>query len=102
MEYVYRYISVEGDVLYVGITNNMARRVAQHKRDKLAKLKNASIQYFPVKYRADAELIESYLICKQDDPKYNVSKTAKGSASFLDKITFPWIPYDGTATGSRG
>ena len=93
MQYVYRYLYRNGKTAYVGITNNLDRRIIQHRNDKLKGL-DCEIQFFPVKHRADAEMIETYLICKSDACKENnVSKTKKGNASFLDNISFPWVEY---------
>ena len=96
MQYVYRYIGNGKKVLYIGITSDMKQRVNQHKKDKLKDLKNATIQYFPVKSRTDAEIIETYLISTTKScHDYNVSKTAKDKGSLLDEIDFPWMLYEG-------
>lgn len=96
MQYVYKYLNNRGDVVYVGITNNMARRVKEHKSDKLADIKNPMIYYFPVKHRGDAEMLETYLIGWYGTKKYyNTAKTRKGDFSFLDVVEdFPWQRYE--------
>ena len=96
MQYVYRYVKNK-KVMYVGITNNMQRRVRQHAQDKLSDLAGATIQCFAVKTRADAELLETYLINHYGTGKYyNVSKTKKGEVSFLgDLSNLPWVEYNG-------
>ena len=95
MEYVYKYLNNRGDTVYVGITNDMPRRVREHKSDKLKEIKNPLIFYFPVQYRADAEMLETYLIGWYGTKRhYNVSKTRKGDFSFLDVCEdFPWKRY---------
>lgn len=96
MQYVYKYVNDRSDVVYVGITNNMKNRIQQHKSDKLKNIKNPVIYYFPVKYRADAEMLETYLINYYGTGRYyNVSKTKKGDVSFLDNIcdSLPWTRF---------
>ena len=95
MHYVYRYIR-RGTTIYVGITNNMKRRAKQHEKDKWAG-KHDMIMYFAVETRADAELLETYLISYYKTEKYyNVSKTKIGEVSFLGDITnLPWVKWDG-------
>lgn len=98
MEYVYRYIDDEtGETVYVGISKCLKDRIAQHKRDKLASINKAIIEYFPVKYHADADMLETYLISHYDTGKYfNVSKTKKGKCSFIDICDkLPWKRFDG-------
>ena len=96
MEYVYKYLNDAGDVAYIGITNNMQKRVQQHKLDKLSAIKNPIIYYFPVKTRGDADMLETYLISHYKTERYyNVAKTKKGDYSFLDICSsFPWIRWD--------
>ena len=96
VEYVYKYLNNRGDTVYVGITNDMHRRVKEHKSDKLSAIKNPLIFYFPVKYRGDAEMLETYLIGWYGTKKYyNVAKTRKGDFSFLDVVEdFPWQHYE--------
>jgi excinuclease UvrABC nuclease subunit len=92
MHYVYRYLGKKNEVLYVGITNNIGYRIKQHETDKLQEIKKPKIEYFAVKYRCDAELLETYLI-SHFHPRYNVAKTKKGSVSFLNGVEFPWIAF---------
>jgi hypothetical protein len=96
MQYVYRYVKNK-NVMYVGITNNMRRRVREHKQDKLSSLDGATVQYFAVKTRADAELLETYLINHyKTGEHFNVSKTKKGEVSFLGDLSkLPWVEYNG-------
>lgn len=98
LQYVYKYLDDRGTVVYVGITNDMKKRVYQHRSDKLGEIKNPVIYYFPVKYRADADMLETYLINYYDTKKYyNVSKTSKGDVSFLGEICdcLPWRMFMG-------
>ena len=92
MQYVYRYLGKKNEVLYVGIMNNIGYRIKQHETDKLQEIKKPKIEYFAVKYRCDADLLETYLI-SHFHPKYNVAKTKKGNVSFLDGVEFPWMTF---------
>ncbi len=94
--YVYKYES-NGIPVYIGITDNMKRRVSQHKNDKLKVINNPKIQFIKVENRADAEAMETYLISKYDTGSYfNVSKTKKGKAAYFDSIfdNIPWSDYN--------
>ena len=97
MEYVYKYVE-QNKTKYVGITNNLSKRYYQHTKDKLNEMRNPDVWYFPIKYRADAEMLETYLINYYGTKKYyNIAKTAKGDFSFLDICDrLPWVLYDGT------
>ena len=93
-EYVYRYVGKNGETVYVGITNNMDKRVEQHTHDKLSVLRNPIIEYFAVENRCDAEILETYLINHYDTGKhYNVKKANRGDVSFLKDVEFPWVRY---------
>ncbi len=96
-QYVYKYIDQFGRVVYVGITNNIKKRVAEHKHDKLGELKKPTVMYFSVKYRYDAEMLETYLInCYGTGKHFNVKKRDRGNVSFLgNPDALPWIAYDG-------
>lgn len=93
MQYVYRYLDGQRTV-YVGITNNMKRRFSQHKTDKLGNIHDCKVEFFSVNNRADAELLETYLINKfKTGNFYNVAKANRGDVSFLDGVEFPWTEY---------
>ena len=70
MEYVYKYENINNTVVYVGITNNLTRRIREHQEDKLGEIKKPTIYYFPVKYRGDADMLETYLIDYYKTGKY--------------------------------
>ncbi len=95
--YVYKYVDTLGNVVYVGITNNLKRRVNEHKIDKLQVYDDVRIDYFPVNTRGDAEMLETYLINYYKTSKYsNVAKTKKGDFTFLDRCNeLPWTTFTG-------
>lgn len=79
---VYAFIDGDNQVLYVGITDNIYRRISSHlngygSRDIYEynhnKLSIAFFQEANVLYR---DIYESYLIYRFN-PRYNISKTAK-------------------------
>lgn len=96
LNYVYKYVE-NGVVKYIGITNNMQKRFYQHTKDKLSEMCNPDVYYFPVKYRGDADMLETYLINHYNTKSYyNVAKTQKGDFSFFDVCDrLPWVLYEG-------
>lgn len=89
---MYKYVN-GCDVVYVGITKNLSKRIYQHKTDKLKSIHNPVIYYFPVRERTDAELLETYLISYyKTGQHYNSAKTKKGNVSFLGNVAteLPW------------
>lgn len=90
---VYRYIDkADGITKYVGITNNMKRRVKEHTIDKLANT-NWEIWFMSGLSKTDAMLLESHFISKYKTYKYfNVSKANDGISRFL-KSTPKWELY---------
>ena len=92
MDYVYRYIDA-GNTVYVGITNNMSRRIKEHQCDTLGDLTNPVIECFRVVNRLDAELLETYLI-NALKPRKNKAKAGKGNVSIFEGVQFPWTEYE--------
>jgi predicted GIY-YIG superfamily endonuclease len=72
MTYLYRLWGQEGDLLYVGITNNVKRRSKQHKRDKhwWEQVQSKTISEFPTR---EAALQAEYHAIKSECPKYNIA-----------------------------
>ena len=94
--YVYRYEN-EGEIVYVGITSDMKRRVEQHKYDKLGELNNPIIRYFRVPSKTDAEILETALIgYYKTGEKFNVAKSKKGPTvvvnEYISRITWTKWP----------
>ena len=102
-QYVYKCVE-SGITKYVGITEDLSKRLYQHSIDILNKMKNPNVYYFPVKYRGDADVLETYLINYYNTDKYyNVAKTQNGIFSFLtgdvcDRL--PWVLYNGNVDES--
>lgn len=87
---VYRYYDSEGNVIYVGKSKDLHKRVAQYfvSPDRLTRKtavmvsKIADAQYTVVDSESDALLLENNLI-KQFKPRYNIL--------LKDSKTYPWI-----------
>ncbi|MDD2292787.1 MAG: excinuclease ABC subunit UvrC [Bacteroidales bacterium] len=87
---VYRFLNVEGTVIYVGKAKDLKRRVSQYFRpveslDRKTRVmvgKIADLQHTVVESEEDALLLENNLI-KQLQPKYNIL--------LKDSKTYPWI-----------
>ena len=87
---VYRYYDAEGNVIYVGKTKDLHKRVAQYfvaperltRKTAVMVSKIADVEFTVVESEADALLLENNLI-KQFKPRYNIL--------LKDSKTYPWI-----------
>ena len=74
MSYVYRFISTEGKVIYIGKTINIHNRMKQHFRAGHLPLECykscARIEYQKYKTESDSLIMETYYITKYN-PKFN-------------------------------
>ena len=43
--YIYKYVDNKNNIIYIGKTNNIERRIKEHKKDKLKNF-NGDIYYF--------------------------------------------------------
>ena len=76
MHYVYKFIDIRNNVMYVGETNNIERRIREHLSCNPAKtcfkksdLKNISrIEYLKLNTVSEGKLIEKYYIIKYLSP----------------------------------
>lgn len=87
---VYRYLDIEGNVIYVGKAKNLKKRVSQYfqstdklnRKTKVMVSKIHDVEHTVVDSEEDALLLENNLI-KKYQPKYNVL--------LKDGKTYPWI-----------
>ena len=72
---VYRYLNLNGEVIYVGKTDNLKRRFNEHKSEDMYK-ECYKVEYIELDNPADIEIYETYYINKYK-PKCNSSKDMK-------------------------
>ena len=78
---VYRYLNLNGEVIYVGKTDNLKRRFNEHKSEDMYK-ECYKVEYIELDNPADIEIYETYYINKYK-PKYNSSKVYNCKPSFF-------------------
>jgi predicted GIY-YIG superfamily endonuclease len=79
--YVYRAWDADGDLLYVGVTDNVHQRLAGHQRGRSEWLRHAvRVTWAQYVQRADAELVEAHLI-RSLQPKYNRAENGRRLAA---------------------
>lgn len=69
MEYVYKYVTFDGKIVYIGRTDNIERRVNEHKKDKLKNF-TGNIYYSIHRHKTASKAYEYFLINKYK-PLYN-------------------------------
>lgn len=88
MAYTYRFVDIYGNIIYVGKTIDIDKRMKQHfggkgHLDKKCYSSVARIEYQKYKTESDALIMETYYITKYN-PKYN----KLGKSRDLPSITF--------------
>ena len=78
---VYRYLNLNGEIIYVGKTGNLKKRFNQHKSEDMYK-ECYKVEYIELGNPADIEIYETYYINKYK-PKYNSAKVYDCEPSFL-------------------
>lgn len=78
---VYRYVDLNGEIIYVGKTENLKKRFNQHKSEDMYK-ECYKVEYIELENVADIEIYETYYINKYH-PKYNLSKVYDSKPSFF-------------------
>ena len=61
--YIYKYVDNKNNIIYIGKTNNIDRRIKEHKKDKLKNF-NGDIYYFTCSNKINMDMLEYVLINK--------------------------------------
>lgn len=97
LSYVYKFEDIYGNILYIGKTNNMERRMAQHfggngHVDSKCYRDTARVYYMQFHSDGDALLVEQYMIGKYDPP-YNKLGKSKKRVTLKINIDERWVLY---------
>lgn len=97
LSYVYKFEDIYGNILYIGKTDDMDRRMTQHFGGKGHIQGNcykdtARIYYMKFYSDGDALLVEQYMIGKYDPP-YNKLGKSKKRVSLKLNIDENWVLY---------
>lgn len=96
--YVYKFLNEDGDVVYIGSTGNITKRMYKHFHDKdNGKMKTReyksvkNVSFCETKSRNDAYILEIVLIQKYK-PEYNTVSVNDGDISLckIDESSFSW------------
>ena len=68
--YIYKYVNNKNNIIYIGKTNNIERRIKEHKKDKLKNF-NGDIYYFTCSNKINMDMLE-YVLINKYHPKYNI------------------------------
>ena len=105
---VYRFLDINNNILYVGQSANLERRIKHHKSRKVWFNEVEYIEYIPYNSKYKMELYERYFISKFK-PKYNDkyfkydnSKIEHTNYSFLKYIPNSIINLDNRFISARG
>ena len=95
MFYVYKYKDLDdGVVKYIGITDNLDRRISQHKKEGGFLGHRWDICYLQVPTKSDAESLEAHFIAVYNTHLFlNKAKAQWGQLSFYNDQTYEWKPY---------
>ena len=100
--YLYRHFDKKGTLLYVGITNNIAKRIIDHKKDSdwFENVANITIQHF--KHREDAIEVEKKTIIKEK-PLHNIchANNKRGNRNVSTTRRVYWVERGEVYTGWR-
>jgi len=93
MNFVYRYVNEDDEIVYVGKTNSMKRRVAEHlTNEHWTKDNNFKIEYIMLCNKTEEQMYESHYISLWQ-PKFNTDKKNFGSATF-NIPEKEWVLYE--------
>lgn len=99
MQYLYRFKNQDNEIIYVGITDNLQRRMLQHfgadgHLPKECYDSVETIEYATFENRDDVELAEKYFISKLK-PKFNtVMKKKEIAMSLFELDTKNWVCFE--------
>jgi hypothetical protein len=88
---LYRYYDSDGNLLYLGISLNAAKRASEHRKDKQwwNEVATIQIEHLPTGDRARVLEIEADLI-KAEKPKYNVVHNYGTADGYKPKVARDW------------
>lgn len=91
--YLYKYVS-NNNIIYIGQTNSLKRRVQQHTQDKLYNFKG-EIYYTNCGSKKELDLLEAILINKYK-PEFNIMHKNREDLNYdliKDNLNLDWILY---------
>ena len=91
--YLYKYVSND-NIIYIGQTNSLKRRVQQHTQDKLYNFKG-EIYYTNCGSKKELDLLEAILINKYK-PEFNITHKNREDLNYdliKDNLNLDWILY---------
>lgn len=91
--YLYKYVSND-NIIYIGQTNSLKRRVQQHTQDKLYNFKG-KIYYTNCGSKKELDLLEAILINKYK-PEFNIMHKNREDLNYdliKDNLNLDWILY---------
>lgn len=92
MYYLYKFINKDNNVIYVGQTENLKKRIASHRAEKIWFNEIIKIEYHICKSKIDVDIYELYYINKYKS-KYNSELLYRDNCSF-ELVDLCFIEYD--------
>lgn len=95
MYYVYKHYDIYDNIIYIGITNDIKRRIIEHISDEKGhtpiehKRNIYSIEFATVMNKKEAEFYETYYI-NSYKPKYNISKNSSNEYITIQLPELNW------------
>ena len=96
--YVYKYVSEDGNIVYIGKSETITQRIKQHSSfngldEKFKAYKNAKVYIHKCSSRHEMDALEIILIEKYK-PILNVSCKTKSNLSFDFDVDIDWVDFD--------
>ena len=96
MYYVYRFLDSEGNILYVGKTNNLENRMYQHFNnghlDSNQYTRVDKVEYLQFEQESDQHIAEIYLINKFK-PEFNIRDKKDDSLTLTLDVHLNWVKF---------